>query len=183
MLGQHWVRVGVVGEVGRYTASDGSRYARGSRVVLRTRRGLEVGDVLSSIDDPVAYADGVLLRRVSVEDELLLARLDRNKSEALDVCQSWLERQGMPATLLDAEPMLDGSRVFFHFLGEVPAGFDILSDALTDEFRRATGIDKFAETLEHGCGPGCGTDDAENGCKTGSCGTCAVLHACSTKKK
>lgn len=183
MLGQHWVRVGVVGEVGRFTAPDAARYARGSRVVLRTRRGLEVGDVLSPIEQASGYADGVLLRGVTVEDDLLLARLDRKKAEALDVCQQWLERQGMPAVLLDAEPMLDGSRVFFHFLGEVPEGFDALSDALTDEFRQATGIDKFTETLEHGCGPGCGTDDAENGCKTGSCNTCAVLHACSTKKK
>ena len=42
-----FVRVGVLGQVGRFRASDGQRYGRGTRVVCRTQRGLETGEILS----------------------------------------------------------------------------------------------------------------------------------------
>ena len=50
MLGQHFVRVGLLGSVGRFAAADRQRYARGTRVICRTHRGLEVGEVLSAAD-------------------------------------------------------------------------------------------------------------------------------------
>ena len=42
----HLVRVGAMGQVGRFAAVDAVRYPRRSRVIVRTRRGLEIGDVL-----------------------------------------------------------------------------------------------------------------------------------------
>ena len=42
----HLVRVGAMGQVGRFAAVDAVRYPRHSRVIVRTRRGLEMGDVL-----------------------------------------------------------------------------------------------------------------------------------------
>ena len=47
----HLVRVGAMGQVGRFAAVDAVRYPRHSRVVLRTRRGLEIGQVLSPPDE------------------------------------------------------------------------------------------------------------------------------------
>ena len=41
----HLVRVGALGHVGRFTAVDAVRYPRDSRVVVRTGRGLELGEV------------------------------------------------------------------------------------------------------------------------------------------
>jgi hypothetical protein len=41
----------------------------------------------------------------------------------------------------------------------------------------------FADTLAHGCGPGCGTEEAAGqGCSSCSTG-CAVAGACSTRKQ
>ena len=59
------------------------RLARGARVICRTLRGLEVGEVLAGSDatDEQA-ADGTLLRRVTIEDDLLIARLEKNRDEA-----------------------------------------------------------------------------------------------------
>ena len=58
MLGQHFVRIGLLGSVGRFAAADRQRYARGARVVCRTPRGLEVGaTVLSGADAHVAGFD------------------------------------------------------------------------------------------------------------------------------
>jgi len=47
----HLVRVGAMGQVGRFAAVDAVRYPRHTRVVLRTRRGLEIGQVLSPPDE------------------------------------------------------------------------------------------------------------------------------------
>ena len=40
-----------MGQVGRFTAVDAVRYPRRSRVIVRTRRGLELGEVLIPPDD------------------------------------------------------------------------------------------------------------------------------------
>jgi hypothetical protein len=47
-MGFHLVRYGLLGHVGRFAAVDAMRYPRRTRVVLRSLRGLEVGEVLSS---------------------------------------------------------------------------------------------------------------------------------------
>src|SRR4051812_16142048 len=83
VLPQLLVRVGVLGHVGRFTSVEGARYPRSTRVICRTRRGLEVGEVLSDAHSPATFdSDGAVLRRVGLEDDLLLARLERNKDEA-----------------------------------------------------------------------------------------------------
>ena len=72
----HLVRVGAMGQVGRFAAVDAVRYPRRSRVVVRTRRGLELGEVLTppeDSDDGRTFSDGDLLRGVTVQDELLQA--------------------------------------------------------------------------------------------------------------
>ena len=46
----HLVRVSQMGEVGRFTAVDGRQYPRGARVIVRTPRGLETGEVLATFD-------------------------------------------------------------------------------------------------------------------------------------
>jgi len=74
MLGQHFVRIGVLGSVGRFAAEGRQRYARGTRVVCRTPRGLEIGRVLSTADSSREACDGTLLRRVTTQDDLLIAR-------------------------------------------------------------------------------------------------------------
>src|SRR5436305_6561615 len=98
MLVQHFVRIGVLGSVGRFTAATGQRYRRGARVVCRTMRGLEVGQVLAPVEaERTDECDGTLLRRVSVQDELLIARLEKNRDEALRACSLRLSELGSTA--------------------------------------------------------------------------------------
>src|SRR5258708_2023525 len=119
----HLIRVGAMGQVGRFAAVDAVRYPRRSRVIVRTRRGLEIGDVLTppdDRDDAHAFADGDLLRGMTVEDELLHARLERNRHEAYESCASLLAERHLPAVLVDVEHLFDGQGLFFYFLGDVP---------------------------------------------------------------
>lgn len=149
-------------------------------MIVRTTRGLECGEVLT--EDDAADSDGPLLRRMTVEDELLAERLGRNRDAAYAACVRLLEERGSTATLLDVEQMFDGRGLFFYFLGEADPIGQAISAELADAYDAEAKIGAFADAVEHGCGPGCGTAEAVNGCGTeGGCSTCAIASACSTR--
>jgi cell fate regulator YaaT (PSP1 superfamily) len=180
----HLVRVGSLGRVGRFTAVDQACYPRHARVILRTSRGLELGEVLSApSDEPVSVrADGSILRGVTLEDELIEVRLERNRQAAFDACTARLSALNSPATLMEVEHLFDGQSLFFYFLGETTPEVEALTNELADLYDAQVQFRKFTETVTEGCGPGCGTENATGGGCT-SCATgCAVAGACSTRK-
>lgn len=187
------VRISVLGVVGRFSSHEPAPLARGTRVVCRTVRGLELGEVLSldelsnrpnptdaSEISPRPRCDGELLRKVTVEDDLLHARLDRRRNEAYEACARLLRERGLPDVLLDVEHLLDGKSLYFYFLGEVTPECNALTGELAAAYEAEVKFSQFADTLEQGCGPGCGTEEAAGqGCgTTGGCGSCAVAAAC-----
>ncbi len=189
MSRHHLVRVGALGHVGRFTAVDAVRYPRGARVVVRTSRGLELGEILAPTqatgDATIerGTTDGSILRGVTVEDQLLEARLDRNKQAAFDACVAQLSQLGSDAVLLDVEQLFDGRSLFFYFLGEVTPAIEALIHQLSETYDSVVQVRKFAETMAAGCGPECGTEAAVGGgCTTCAVG-CAVSGACGTKKR
>lgn len=183
MLNQHFVRVGILGNVGRFVAVDGTRFPRGTRVICRTVRGLEVGEVLSQSEvQAKSHHDGELLRRLAVEDELLLSRLEKNKTDALQACADAMVQLGSPAILVDAEQLFDGKAIFFYFLGDVSPELEGITQNLAETYETKVQFRQFVENVNDGCGPGCGTDAAVGGgCASGSCSTCVVAQACSTQ--
>jgi hypothetical protein len=175
---QHFVRVGVLGSVGRFAAAGRERYRRGARVICRTARGVEVGQVLAPVESTAAEeCDGTLLRRVSVQDELLIARLEKNRGEALAACSERLSQLGSPALLLDVEHLFDGQSLYFYFLGDGGPELNRLTAELAEAYEAKAQLQKFADTLVAGCGPDCGTESAA-GCGSGGCSTCAAVAAC-----
>jgi cell fate regulator YaaT (PSP1 superfamily) len=181
----HLVRVGAMGQVGRFAAVDAVRYPRRSRVIVRTRRGLELGEVLTppdDSDDGRAFSDGELLRGVTVQDELLQARLEKNRQDAYAACAKMLTQNGMPAVLVDVEHLFDGQGLFFYFLGDVTPELETYTTRLAETYEAKVQFRKFTETLIEGCGPGCGTEEAkgQGGCE--SCSSCAVASACGAKR-
>jgi cell fate regulator YaaT (PSP1 superfamily) len=181
----HLVRVGAMGQVGRFAAVDAVRYPRHSRVIVRTRRGLETGSVLSEPDngaDARAFADGDLLRGMTIEDELLEARLEKHRHDAYEACATLLAEHKLPAVLMDVEHLFDGQGLFFYFLGSVPPEVESLTGRLADAYEAKVQFRKFTETLIEGCGPGCGTEEAKGQGGCDSCTSCAVASACGTKR-
>lgn len=173
----HLIRVGVLGQVGRFRAAEPVRYPRGARVVCRTRRGLEVGDVLTVESDSTAEHDGTLLRRVTVEDELLLARLSRHREEAYEACHNKLIELGLSSALIDVEHLFDGKSIYFYFLGEVTEQVTAITAELAEVYDAQVQFRQFTDNVIAGCGPGCGTDEAA-GCASGGCASCAINGAC-----
>jgi cell fate regulator YaaT (PSP1 superfamily) len=176
-------------DVGAFGSADATRYPRDSRVIVRTRRGLEIGQVLAPPDDAAPRApnasadtvDGTIVRGMTVEDQLLEARLERNRLAASEACAVELATRQWPTVLLDVEHLFDGETLVFYFLGEMPPELDTLTAELAEAYDAKAQFRSFVETVTTGCGPGCGTDEATGG-GCGSCATgCAVAGACSTR--
>ncbi len=185
MSRHHYVRVGAMGHVGRFTAVDAVRYPRGARVVLRTSRGLEIGEILAECEAPIerGTGDGAILRGMTTEDHLLEARLEKNRDAAYRACQRRLAELGIQATLLDAEHLFDGRSLYFYFLGDVTPEIEAVTQELAEVYDSVAQFRQFAETMVAGCGPGCGTEEATGGgCTTCAVG-CAVAGSCSTRRK
>lgn len=128
-------------------------------------------------------ADGELLRKVTVEDDLLLARIEQRKQEAFDACTRLLTERGIAAALMDVEHLFDGQSLYFYFLGSPPAEAELLTAELAAAYDSAVEFQKFTDAVEVGCGPHCGTEEAA-GCGSGSgnagggCSSCSIAAAC-----
>lgn len=174
----HLVRVGAMGHVGRFMSSDATSYPRATQVIVRTRRGLEIGQVLAPPDhsSETRQRDGTILRGMTIQDQLLAARLEKNKHEAFEACRNRLSDLDNPATLIDVEHLFDGRSLFFYFLGEISPDIERITAELAELYEAKVKFRRFADAVTNGCGPGCGTEDAEGGCT--NCVTCAVRGAC-----
>jgi cell fate regulator YaaT (PSP1 superfamily) len=162
---------------------DGVRYPRRATVVCRTRRGVEIGEVLAEDGGKYAEADGTVLRRVTVEDQLLMSRLEKYKDQAFRACQDLLQARGLPAVLMDVEHLFDGRSLYFYFLGEVTPELESLTAELAATYDTEVQFHRFAQTLTEGCGPGCGTEEAAGqGCSTSGCASCSVAGACGPRR-
>jgi cell fate regulator YaaT (PSP1 superfamily) len=177
----HLVRVGALGQVGRFTSVDATRYPRGSQVVVRTARGLELGQVLAPPGESSesARADGSILRGVTAEDHLLAARLEKNRHAAFAACSARLQAMHSQAVLMEVEHLFDGQTLVFYLLGEVSPEVEAMTNELAELYEAHVLFRQFADAVNTGCGPGCGTETA-GGCATCASG-CSIASACSTR--
>ena len=175
MKNWYLVRTGALGHVGRYDAPDHS-YTRMARVVVRGGMGLQLGQVLACVTMADDKPMGTIIRPATPEDELLAGRLERRRQEAIMACQAEMTSRNISAVLLDAEYALDGSRIGFYFLGDLPEGSNSLVDSLAELYGVQVQLESFAKTLSEGCGPDCGL--SEGGCGSDSCVACHLVQSC-----
>ena len=134
------------------------------------------------VRDGQDFSDGWILRRMTPEDELLWGHLEHLSREARDKCCRWISEQCIVATLIEVEPLLDGKTLYFHFFAGVEEIVQRHLDSLVKVYQRSVAKSQFAQLLEHGCGPGCGTEKAKNGCGTsGGCAICQIAGACASR--
>src|SRR5918994_7345098 len=104
------VQYGRSAYVGRFAVAGRLNPSRGDRVVVRTPRGVELGEVLCGADERFAggldpAAGGDLLRPVG-PDDLYIA--ETRESMGLSLLAE-AEGSGLPVAFLDVEVTLDGS--------------------------------------------------------------------------
>lgn len=162
---------------------------RGRRVVCRTGRGIELGQIVSPLRgevaeggslSPGAGSPGQILRTATTEDELLDARLVKHKQTAVRDCQQALAALDCGTKLMDVEHLFDGRTLIFHFLGPIDEQIQGIVDQLVEVYENRARTGHFAKLVAEGCGPGCGT--SEGGCGSGGCAVCVVRGACAKPK-
>ncbi len=175
---QFFVRLGALAEI--QIAESELELSRGSRVVLRSARGVELGEVVSPATESYIREEGVapmkVLRLIGRQDEWLLGRLERHKRRAIEKCRQGLLQRQSDATLLDIDHLFDGSSIVLHFLGNVDSETEEYVRLLASEYESIVRTGPLAKLLSEGCGEGCGTSSG-GGCG-GNCGGCSIASAC-----
>ena len=175
-----------MGHVGRFTSVDAVAYPREPGDCAhqpRVGNWRSAGPLRRQPTEGRSSADGSILRGMTLEDELLESRLEKNRQKAARRLHRPAEELKITATLLDVEHLFDGRSLFFYFLGEVTPEIESVTSELAEVYDAAAQFRQFSETLTEGCGPGCGTEEAAGHGGCASCATaCAVASACSTRR-
>jgi cell fate regulator YaaT (PSP1 superfamily) len=134
------VRYGSTRALGVFTPRGQDRYLRGQRVVARTQRGLEAGDVLCEASDEQAAKlsgspGGQILRSMSADDSNELSHIHTKERAEFEVCLKHVQRLAMKMTLLDVEHLFGGERVVVYYLADERVDFRELVKALASEFQ------------------------------------------------
>ncbi|MGB7344995.1 MAG: hypothetical protein WBD20_12340 [Pirellulaceae bacterium] len=183
---QYFVRLGSLGQI--FPAQAAGSYPCGRRVIVRTRRGAELAEVVkerkpaaAKYTETESEKEGTkikIVRGTTSEDELLIERLERYKSEAVQSCRIALAESGSTSTLLDVDQIFDGGILVMHYLGPVDEIAQTITDSVAKEYESIVRTAELGKLLSEGCGPDCGT--AQGGGCGGSCSGCAVAAACQT---
>ncbi len=115
-----------------------------------------------------------IIRKTTVEDELLLSRLEKHRRTALDECRRELADAASTAVLLDVDQLFDAGTLIFYFLDELEPASEELVQRLAERYESRVRSRHFAKLINEGCGPGCGTQDAHGGGCSRACAVCVV---------
>ncbi len=181
---EYIVGFGLSGDFGRFRSEPALACVRGQRVVVRSARGVEIGQVLCQGTEQHALflpntSLGKLLRLATAADEQTQLDLHGRGQTVLQRAAILSRELRLPLEWLDVEMLLDGKHVVLHYLGAGPVDVRPLVSTLSREFTlhvllqelsgRADSTEEDDE--EHGCGrEGCG----KGNCSSGGCSTCAV---------
>jgi hypothetical protein len=176
--------------LGCFTSSEPIALSRGESVLLRTPRGIEVGEILclASLRQARllgAQIRGELMRAIADADRDHLARLERDGQELLDTARRIADETATSVVLLDAELLFDARHAVVQILhadADSLAGFVAKLESQTGIQVRLANLAQPlpAEPEEHGCGkPDCGS--GEGGCT--SCSTGGGCSSCSAGDK
>ena len=134
------VRCGIMRALGVFSTSRGDTMRRGTRVVTRTDRGLEVGEVLcEATDENVEKLQdprrGQILREMTPDDENELSRMHALERNEYDACERSIKELSLPMQLVDVEHVFGGERIVIYYLAENRVDFRSLVKNLASEFQ------------------------------------------------
>jgi cell fate regulator YaaT (PSP1 superfamily) len=134
------VRSGVMRALGVFSTGRDETFQRGVEVVVRTDRGLEVGEVLceateaaiSQIKDP---GHGQILRTMTADDARERSRLFDQARQEYQTSLRLIEQEKLEMRLVDVEHLFGGERVVVYYLAENRVDFRELVRQLAGEFQ------------------------------------------------
>jgi cell fate regulator YaaT (PSP1 superfamily) len=134
------VRYGAMRSLGVLAPRGNDRYQRGSRVIVRTNRGLEAGAVLCTAEDDASdtikdATHGQILREMTPEDLNELAHIQANERQEFETCVGHVKQLGLAMQLVDIEHLFGGERIVVYYLAEQRVDFRDLVKRLAAEFQ------------------------------------------------
>ncbi len=126
--------------LGAFTTSKGETHPRGAKVIARTDRGLEVGEILSEATEEVISqmrdpTRGQVLRNLSSEDQNELSRLHAQERQEFETCVRHVKELKLDMQLVDVEHIFGGERIIIYYLAENRVDFRELVKNLASEFQ------------------------------------------------
>ena len=122
------VRYGRMRFLGEYKGLPDCEHARGQQVVVRSDRGIEVGDVLCPVSEKTSKflpnpAQGEILRVATPEDQEQEARLAEDRDPVFATCHELIAKRHLQMNLVDVELIHGRERVVFYYLAEKRVDF------------------------------------------------------------
>jgi cell fate regulator YaaT (PSP1 superfamily) len=133
-------RSGVMRALGVYSTSRDETCPRGTAVIIRTDRGLEVGEVLCEATEAAVVniknpGTGQILRRMTPDDEREASRLHARERTEYETCERVIVEEGADMRLIDVEHIFGGERVVVYYLSENRVDFREIVRKLALEFQ------------------------------------------------
>jgi len=122
------VRYGRMRILGACRDASGAEHSRGRRVVVRSDRGVELGEVLCPLTDRAAKAlerrePGEILREADAADLQHERTLPAQEKAAFATCQELIGRRRLQMNLVDVEILFGRERIIFYYLAEKRVDF------------------------------------------------------------
>jgi cell fate regulator YaaT (PSP1 superfamily) len=140
MSGTYVVRYGQVRFLGEFRGIDPKGHPRGQSVVVRTDRGVELGEVLCPATERTAIflenpIKGDILRIASEQEQIDQTRLDGQHEQIILTCRGLIAQRHLQMDLVDVEPILGGERLVIYYLAEKRIDFRELVKDLARAFQ------------------------------------------------
>ena len=137
---QYVVRYGGLRHLGVFSTSRNDSYPRGMQVVVRTKRGLEIGDLLCeaterAVQDLTDSTGGQILRDLRTDDMRELSRIREQERKVWEFCSKAIDDLQVPMKLVDVEYVFGGERILVYYLAESRVDFRELVKVLAGEFQ------------------------------------------------
>ena len=133
------VRYGQMRFLGEFHGLAEQDHPRGQRVVVRTERGHELGEVLCRADDRTAAflenpGRGEVVRLAQPDDLAAEAALADRQRAGFEICREFIVKRRLQMDLVDVEAILGGERLVFYYLAEKRVDFRELVKDLARAF-------------------------------------------------
>jgi cell fate regulator YaaT (PSP1 superfamily) len=139
MVASYITRHGAMRFLGEYESSE-AIFRRGQVVVVRSERGLEVGEVLCPATPEAVKlipeaTRGQIVRAMTDSDRAEAERIRQSEQRELDKCKEFVAQRSLQMEPVDVEHLFGGERIVFYFLAEKRVDFRDLVKDLAREFR------------------------------------------------
>ena len=150
------VRFGYMRYIGEFSHPVGMKFTCGARVVLQTKRGIEIGEQVSltcsgcskSVTrdqvkawvqtcgrDSFIFDSGRILREATSADLAEYVRIQEGAKQRREFCQDVANRLNLPLRIIECECPFGGERIVFYFTAAERVDFRTLVKDLATEYR------------------------------------------------